>query len=500
MPVTATTPSTATSTISAGTTRIPPAETVAPGATILFRLHRQLRRAVRPVLARVADVPTLDFAKVNPVSGPIYRRRRRARRRAEGHDRELRAVRLRLDGEHPRLRAARRPVHRTGAACSGTTTRRRWRRRCSARDGRGAAEALRRHDRQRAGRAGPALRRPAAARRRQPRHPRPRRRDDALPAGRGRGRAVLASATPMRRRATARSAARRSRARWTSVLTLDLVKGANLKTPRFTTPGPVTRHLDAKGYEVTTGIGPDLMAGARDAVSPTDRPARRARHGMDAGRRLHARLGLRRPADLRDRRHAELGGVVLLPALRLRVTATARPARRPRPTRRRRRCWASRASPCPSTPRPACARSSRDLSFDSSRGETLCHRRRIRLGQVDDRAGDHGPAAASPAVRVTAGRIRLGGADLLDAAAKARMRDIRGDRIAMIFQEPMTSLNPVLTIGRQLIEAIEAHVPLGARRGARPRRRGAATPCASPSPSAAWPSIRTNSPAACASA
>jgi len=50
-------------------------------------------------------------------------------------------------------------------------------------------------------------------------------------------------------------------------LTLDLVKGANLKMPRFTTPGPVTRHLDAKGYEVTTGIGPDLMAGARMAVS-----------------------------------------------------------------------------------------------------------------------------------------------------------------------------------------------------------------------------------------
>jgi acetamidase/formamidase len=51
------------------------------------------------------------------------------------------------------------------------------------------------------------------------------------------------------------------------VLTLDLVKRANLKTPRFTTPGPVTRHLDAKGYEVTTGVGPDLMAGAKAAVS-----------------------------------------------------------------------------------------------------------------------------------------------------------------------------------------------------------------------------------------
>ncbi len=50
-------------------------------------------------------------------------------------------------------------------------------------------------------------------------------------------------------------------------LTLDLVKGAHLKTPRFTTPGPVTRHLDAKGYEVTTGIGPDLMSASRDAVA-----------------------------------------------------------------------------------------------------------------------------------------------------------------------------------------------------------------------------------------
>ncbi len=49
--------------------------------------------------------------------------------------------------------------------------------------------------------------------------------------------------------------------------TLDLVKGANLASPRFTTPGPVTNHLDAQGYEVTTGIGPDLMAGARDAVA-----------------------------------------------------------------------------------------------------------------------------------------------------------------------------------------------------------------------------------------
>lgn len=47
----------------------------------------------------------------------------------------------------------------------------------------------------------------------------------------------------------------------------ELIKNAQLRSPRFTTPGPVTRHLDSKGYEVTTGIGPDLMQAARGAVS-----------------------------------------------------------------------------------------------------------------------------------------------------------------------------------------------------------------------------------------
>jgi acetamidase/formamidase len=47
----------------------------------------------------------------------------------------------------------------------------------------------------------------------------------------------------------------------------DLIKNAPLAFPRFTTPGPVSRHLDARGYEVTTGIGPDLFAAARAAVS-----------------------------------------------------------------------------------------------------------------------------------------------------------------------------------------------------------------------------------------
>jgi acetamidase/formamidase len=49
-------------------------------------------------------------------------------------------------------------------------------------------------------------------------------------------------------------------------LKFELVKQQPLRFPRFTTPGPVTRHLDGAGYEVTTGIGPDLMAAACDAV------------------------------------------------------------------------------------------------------------------------------------------------------------------------------------------------------------------------------------------
>ena len=61
----------------------------------------------------------------------------------------------------------------------------------------------------------------------------------------------------------------------------DLIEQTPLKFPRFRTHIPVTRHLDAKGYEVATGIGPDLMIAARDAVrSMIDLLTRR--HGMPA--------------------------------------------------------------------------------------------------------------------------------------------------------------------------------------------------------------------------
>jgi len=63
--------------------------------------------------------------------------------------------------------------------------------------------------------------------------------------------------------------------------TIELVKDARLQTPRFTTTEPVTRHLDGMGYEVTTGIGPDLMTGARESVMRMI-DLLTAEHGMSA--------------------------------------------------------------------------------------------------------------------------------------------------------------------------------------------------------------------------
>ncbi|HWB50449.1 MAG TPA: ABC transporter ATP-binding protein [Stellaceae bacterium] len=69
---------------------------------------------------------------------------------------------------------------------------------------------------------------------------------------------------------------------------------------------------------------------------------------------------------------------------------------------------------------------------------------------------------ASPPGRIVGGAVRFNGANLLDLS-EAEMEDIRGNEISMIFQEPMTSLNPLLTVGRQISEAIVLHQGLGAR-------------------------------------
>ena len=66
---------------------------------------------------------------------------------------------------------------------------------------------------------------------------------------------------------------------------------------------------------------------------------------------------------------------------------------------------------------------------------------------------------ATPPARIS-GQVRLRGTDLLTLGEK-EMRAIRGNRISMIFQEPMTSLNPVLTVGRQIAETVRLHQRAG---------------------------------------
>ena len=65
-----------------------------------------------------------------------------------------------------------------------------------------------------------------------------------------------------------------------------------------------------------------------------------------------------------------------------------------------------------------------------------------------------------PAGRIEGGSVRFDGQDLL-ACSEAEMREMRGRDMAMIFQDPMTSLNPVLTIEEQMVETIQAHRKVG---------------------------------------
>lgn len=109
------------------------------------------------------------------------------------------------------------------------------------------------------------------------------------------------------------------------------------------------------------------------------------------------------------------------------------------------------------------------LSFDLGRGETLCI------------AGESGSGKSmtalslmrllpEPMARITSGQALFKGRDLF-SSSEAEMRQIRGNDIGMIFQEPMTSLNPVLTIGRQLTEAVAAHRSLSQKEARAEARR-----------------------------
>ena len=138
------------------------------------------------------------------------------------------------------------------------------------------------------------------------------------------------------------------------------------------------------------------------------------------------------------------------------------------------------------------------VSFDLAAGETLgivgesgCGKSVTALSILRLIAPETG--------RIVGGSIRFDGRELTTLSDE-EMRALRGHRIAMIFQEPMTSLNPVLTIGTQIAESVVRHMGLSWR-AARDRAHEmldlVRIADAAPPPR---PSIRTSSPAACASA
>ncbi len=103
-----------------------------------------------------------------------------------------------------------------------------------------------------------------------------------------------------------------------------------------------------------------------------------------------------------------------------------------------------------------------DVSWDVEEGETVALVGESGCGKSVS-ALSIMRLVAAPAGRIVGGRVLFKGRDLLQLSEE-EMRRVRGREIAMIFQEPMTSLNPVLSIGRQLTEGSEIHM------GATPRQ------------------------------
>jgi len=95
------------------------------------------------------------------------------------------------------------------------------------------------------------------------------------------------------------------------------------------------------------------------------------------------------------------------------------------------------------------------VSYDVRRGETLAVVGESGCGKSVTALAILGLVPIPPG-KVESGAIEFGGEDLL-RASDSRIRAIRGNEIAMIFQEPMTSLNPVFTIGDQIGESLEVH-------------------------------------------
>lgn len=98
------------------------------------------------------------------------------------------------------------------------------------------------------------------------------------------------------------------------------------------------------------------------------------------------------------------------------------------------------------------------VSFHVDPGETLCIVGESGCGKSVTALSIMG-LVASPPGRIVEGSVRLGDTELTTLRPRD-LRKIRGKRIAMIFQEPMSSLNPVFTVGSQIIEALRLHLDL----------------------------------------
>ncbi|MBK0398525.1 ABC transporter ATP-binding protein [Limibaculum sp. M0105] len=107
----------------------------------------------------------------------------------------------------------------------------------------------------------------------------------------------------------------------------------------------------------------------------------------------------------------------------------------------------------------------RGIDFDLARGETLCIVGESGSGKSLTSLAIMGLLA--PRIERRADRLEFDGVDLLKAGPR-KMRSLRGNRMSMIFQEPMTSLNPAYTIGDQLTEALLLHRNVG-KKAARDR-------------------------------
>ena len=102
-----------------------------------------------------------------------------------------------------------------------------------------------------------------------------------------------------------------------------------------------------------------------------------------------------------------------------------------------------------------------DLSFDLAPGETLSLVGESGCGKSMTALAIMG-LIPSPPGRVAGGSISLAGENLLQAS-DTRLRAVRGNDISMVFQEPMTSLNPVFTVGEQISETLRRHQGLNRR-------------------------------------